>query len=114
MTFEHTECIHMLRIGNVCLRPTCYARNSSGGSTGGGDKVFTPPPRPLGLPSENVMCIEKRHHVSRPKTVSASSLGQTPPPPPPSKKLDPPLHEVQILWEDIQLILWLNLYLDLK
>ena len=33
---------------------------------GGGVRGFNPPP-PLGLPSKNLMCIEKRHHnMSRP------------------------------------------------
>ena len=61
----------------------------SGGSTGGGGlRGFKPPP--LGLPSKNLMCIEKRHHnMSRPTLCSYSTLSQAQPqtigfkPPPP-------------------------------
>ena len=44
-------------------------RGGSGGSRGGGGGLggLNPPPPPLGLPSKNLMCIEKRHHnMSRP------------------------------------------------
>ena len=60
---------------------------------GGGFRGFKPPP-PLGLPSKNLMCIEKRHHnMSRPtqyvpsaySTLSQAqpqTIGFNPPPPP--------------------------------
>ena len=57
---------------------------------GGGLGGLTPPP-PLGLPSKNLMCIEKRHHYVQTHTVcSYSTLSQAQPqtigfkPPPPS------------------------------
>ena len=61
-------------------RPTLF----SGGSRGGGLGGLNPP---LGLPSKNLMCIEKRHHYVQTHTVcSYSTLSQTigfnPPPPP--------------------------------
>ena len=44
-----------------------YQTIGSGGSTGGGGVGGLNPPPPLGLPSKNLMCIEKRHHnMSRP------------------------------------------------
>ena len=56
---------------------------------GGGVRGFKPPP-PLGLPSKNLMCIEKRHHYVQTHTVcSYSTLSQAQPqtigfnPPPP-------------------------------
>ena len=69
-----------------------YFKVSSGGSTGGGGLGGLNPPPPLGLPSKNLMCIEKRHHnMSRPTLCSYSTLSQAqpqtigfnPPPPPP-------------------------------
>ena len=68
--------------------------NTSGGSTGGGGLGGLNPPPPLGLPSKNLMCIEKRHHnMSRPTQYVPSSystlsqaqpqtIGFNPPPPP--------------------------------
>ena len=59
------------------------------GGGGGGLGGLNPPP--LGLPSKNLMCIEKRHHnMSRPTLCSYSTLSQAqpqtvgfnPPPPP--------------------------------
>ena len=64
----------------------------SGGSTGGGLGGLNPPPPPLGLPSKNLMCIEKRHHYVQTHTVCSYStlsqaqpqtIGFKPPPPPP-------------------------------
>ena len=72
----------------------------SGGSTGGGFRGFKPP---LGLPSKNLMCIEKRHHnMSRPTLCSYSTLSQAqlqtigfkPPPPP----LGLPSEHVTLSW----------------
>ena len=59
---------------------------------GGGFRGFNPhPPPPLGLPSKNLMCIEKRHHYVQTHTVCSYStlsqaqpqtIGFKPPPPP--------------------------------
>ena len=61
--------------------------STGGGGGGGGFRGFKPP---LGLPSKNLMCIEKRHHnMSRPTLCSYSTLSQAQPqtigfkPPPP-------------------------------
>ena len=57
---------------------------------GGGLGGLNPPP-PLGLPSKNLMCIEKRHHYVQTHTVCSYStlsqaqpqtIGFNPPPPP--------------------------------
>ena len=69
---------------------------------GGGLGGLNPPP--LGLPSKNLMCIEKRHHnISRPTLCSYSTLSQAqpqtigfkPPPPPP---LGLPSEHVTLSW----------------
>ena len=63
----------------------------SGGSTGGGGGFRGLKPPPLGLPSKNLMCIEKRHHYVQTHTVCSYStlsqaqpqiIGFKPPPPP--------------------------------
>ena len=68
------------------LRPLDPVADLRGGG-GGGFRGFKPP---LGLPSKNVMCIEKRHHYVQTHTVcSYSTLSQAQPqtigfkPPPP-------------------------------
>ena len=55
--------------GSSALQDDNDNDNDSGGSPGGGGGLggLNPPPPPLGLPSKNLMCIEKRHHnMSRP------------------------------------------------
>ena len=73
------------------------------GGGGGGFRGFKPPPPPLGLPSKNLMCIEKRHHnMSRPTLCSYSTLSQAQPqtigfkPPPPPLGL--PSEHVTLSW----------------
>ena len=46
---------------------TCSGGSLGGG--GGGLGGLTPPPPSLGLPSKNLMCIEKRHHYVQTHTV---------------------------------------------
>ena len=77
--------------------------NTSGGSTGGGGGGLGGLNPPLGLPSKNVMCIEKRHHnMSRPTLCSYSTLSQAQPqtigfkPPPPPLGL--PGEHVTLSW----------------
>ena len=82
--------------------PVVIMHAFSGGSTGGGGgfRGFKPP---LGLPSKNLMCIEKRHHnMSRPTLCSYSTLSQAQPqtvgfnPPPPPLGL--PSEHVTLSW----------------
>ena len=67
--------------------PISVADLRGGGGLGG----LNSPPPPLGLPSKNLMCIEKRHHYVQTHTVCSYStlsqaqiqtIGFKPPPPP--------------------------------
>ena len=72
---------------------SCHIRTGSVADLrGGGGLGGLNPPPPLGLPSKNLMCIEKRHHYVQTHTVCSYStlsqaqpqtIGFNPPPPPP-------------------------------
>ena len=82
------------KMQNHNARESIHASFKSVADLGGGFRGFNPPPPPLGLPSKNLMCIEKRHHNNYVQTHTVCSystlsqaqpqtIGFNPPPPPP-------------------------------